>query len=399
MQLIEVTDKKTRKLFHKVPHLIYKDDPDWVCPLEGMVEKIFDPQKNPSFKNGDARRWVLLNEKKKPVGRIAAFFNRDKAFAAEQPTGGCGFFECFDNQKAADKLFDVARDWLKSNGMEAMDGPVNFGENYMNWGLLAEGFMPQGFGMPYNPPYYVKLFENYGFRIYFKQFSYHLDTTLPELPDRFWKVAEWVARKPQFGFRHFSWKDKDKFINDFAHIYDSAWKFHRHFKPIDRDDLKDFLESGKLLFEEEFIWFAYHEEEPIAAFVMVPDFNQILSRLKGRIRIWHLPYVMWLKRRKTMTRTRSLIIGIVPKFQRSGIDAAMFWHLRPVMYRKPWFTEMELSWAGDFNPKIVALYESVGGKKMKTHYTMRYLFDRSKPFSRLSVISADQEKETLISGD
>ena len=399
MQLIEVTDKKTRKLFHKVPHLIYKDDPDWVCPLEGMVEKIFDPQKNPSFKNGDARRWVLLNEKKKPVGRIAAFLNRDKACAAELPTWGCGYFEWCFNQNAADKLFDVARDWLKSNGMEAMDGPVNFGENYMNWGLLAEGFMPQGFGMPYNPPYYVKLFENYGFRIYFKQFSYHLDTTLPELPDRFWKVAEWVARKPQFGFRHFSWKDKDKFINDFAHIYDSAWKFHRHFKPIDRDDLKDFLESGKLLFEEEFIWFAYHEEEPIAAFVMVPDFNQILSHLKGRIRIWHLPYVMWLKRRKTMTRTRSLIIGIVPKFQRSGIDAAMFWHLRPVMYRKPWFTEMELSWAGDFNPKIVSLYESVGGKKMKTHYTMRYLFDRSKPFSRLSVISADQEKETLISGD
>jgi hypothetical protein len=399
MQLIEITNKKTQKFFHKVPHLIYKDDPNWACPLEGMVENVFDPQKNPSFKKGEAVRWVLLNDKHKPIGRIAAFYNLDKASIFEQPTGGCGFFECIDDQEAANKLFDAARDWLKSRGMEAMDGPVNFGENYINWGLLADGFMPQGFGMPYNPPYYVKLFENYGFQIYFKQFSYHLDTTLPELPDRFWKVAEWVAKKPQFSFRHFSWKEKEKFIDDFAQIYDNAWRFHKHFKPIDKDDLKDFINNAKFLIEEDLIWFAYHEGEPIALFVAVPDFNQILARLKGRITLWNFPRVLWLKWRKTMTRTRSLIIGIVPKFQRSGIDAAIFWHLRPVMYRKPWYTEMELSWAGDFNPKIVALYESVGGKKMKTHYTMRYLFDRNKPFARAPVISPDKGKEKLKSAN
>ena len=94
-----------------------------------------------------------------------------------------------------------------------------------------------------------------------------------------------------------------------------------------------------------------------------------------------------------MTRTRSLIIGIVPKFQRSGIEAAIFWHLRPVMYKKRWYREMELSWAGDFNPKIVSLYESVGGRRTKTHYTMRYLFDRNKPFVRAPVISAEADNK------
>lgn len=393
MHLLEVTNKKTRKLFHKVPHLIYKADKNWVCPLEEMVENVFNPLKNPSFKTGEAARWVLLNEKKELIGRIAAFYNKDKADFFEQPTGECGFFECTDNQEAANLLFNAAREWLKSRGMEAMDGPVNFGENYMNWGLLADGFMPQGFGMPYNPPYYVKLFENYGFKVYFEQYSYHLDTTLPELPERFWKVAEWVAKKPQFSFRHFSWKEKEKFINDFAHVYDNAWRFHKHFKPIDKDELKEFITNSRLILEEEFVWFAYHENEPIALFVMIPDLNQILAKLKGRITLWNLPKVLWLKRKKTMTRTRSLIIGIVPKFQRSGIDAAIFWHLRPVMYRKPWYTEMELSWAGDFNPKVVALYESVGGKKMKTHYTMRYLFDREKPFVRAPIISSESEKK------
>jgi GNAT superfamily N-acetyltransferase len=399
MRLIKINDKKSRKLFHKVPHAVYRGDPFWICPLEGLVENVFDPRGNPAFKNGEAIRWVLMDENNYGIGRIGAFYNLDKAKVFEQPTGGCGFFECVNDQEAANMLFDAAREWLKDKGMEAMDGPVNFGENYMNWGLLADGFYPQGFGMPYNPPYYIQLFEDYGFKIYFKQFSYHLDTTLPELPDRFWKVAEWVAKKPHFKFKHFFWKEKEKFIDDFAKVYDNAWRFHEHYKPIDKEDLKGFLSNSRLLLEEEFVWFAYHEDEPIAVFVMIPDFNQILARLNGKITPFNFPKVMWLKWRKITTRTRSLLIGVVPKYQRSGIEAALFWHLRPVMYKKPWYNEMELSWAGDFNPKIVALYESVGGKRVKTHYTMRYLFDREKPFERAPIISAESENGKRKTGE
>ncbi|HNX79360.1 MAG TPA: GNAT family N-acetyltransferase [Prolixibacteraceae bacterium] len=391
MQILEVNDKKSKRMFHRVPHLVYKDDPNWACPLEVMVESTFNPAKNPSFKNGDACRWILLNDKGKVIGRIAAFYNMDKAVLFEQPTGSCGFFECVDNQEAADMLFETAVKWLKSKGMEAMDGPVNFGENYINWGLLVEGFMPQGFGMPYNPPYYQKLFERFGFQVYFKQFSYHLDTTLPELPERFWKIAEWVAKKPQFSFEHFSWEKKEKFIDDFCTVYDDAWRYHEHFKPIDKDELRDFLGSSKMMIEEEFIWFAYHEGHPIALFVMIPDINQMLIRINGKLNLLNILRLMWYRKRKVMTRTRSIIIGISPKFQRSGIESAMFWHLRPAMYRKPWYKEMELSWAGDFNPKIIALYESVGGKQMKTHYTMRYLFDRKKPFVRAPIITRKDE--------
>ncbi len=391
MPLIEVNNNKTRKMFHKVPHLIYKGDPNWACPLEPMVENVFTPEKNPSFKCGNAIRWVLTDDSGKLTGRIGAFFNRDKASIFDQPTGGCGFFECVDNQEAANMLFDAAREWLKNQGMEAMDGPVNFGENYMNWGLLVDGFMPQGFGMPYNPPYYLQLFENYGFQVYFRQFSYHRDTIVPELPDRFWKIAEWVAKKPQFSFKHFSWEQKDKFVDDFARIYDEAWRFHEHFKPLDKVELHDFLKSSKILIEEEFIWFAYHNDDPIALMVIVPDLNQILLKLNGKVNLWNILKILWYKKTKAITRVRSLIIGIVPKFQRSGIESGIFWNLRPVMYKKRQYTEMELSWAGDFNPKIITLYELVGGKLAKTHYTMRYLFDRSKPFKRAPVIGAEEE--------
>ncbi len=392
MQIFEVNNKKTRKAFHKVPHIIYSGDSNWACPIEGMVENIFSTEKNPAFKNGKAIRWVLTGEKGQLLGRIAAFINFDKAYTYEQPTGGCGFFECINDHIAANKLFDTARNWLKDNGMEAMDGPINFGENYMNWGLLVEGFMPQGYGMPYNPPYYLELFENYGFKIYFKQYSYHLDYSVP-FPERFWKIAEWVANKPGYSFKHFNYKESEKFIKDFCHIYDEAWHSHEHFKPLDSDDLRDFLKTSKAILDPEMIWFAYHNDDPIALFVMIPDLNQILSKLNGKMNIINILKFYYYKRKKVMTRTRILIMGVVSRFQRSGIESAIFWHQDKLMVNKPQYKEVELSWAGDFNPKIISLYESVGGKQVKTHYTMRYLFDRGKPFHRAPIIGAGESKE------
>ncbi len=388
MQLLEVTDKRTRKLFHKVPYLIYKDDKNWAAPLQGMVEGIFDPAKNKTFRNGKAIRWVLVDDQGELLGRIAAFINFNLSKTYEQPTGGCGFFECVDNQDAANMLFDAAADWNKQNGMEAMDGPINFGENYVNWGLLVDGFMPQGYGMPYNPKYYEKLFRGYGFEIYFEQYSYHLDYTVP-FPERFWKIAGWVAKKPQYRFEHFDFKQTDRFVKDFCTVYDAAWSFHEHYKPLDPDDIYDFIKESKPILDPEMIWFAYHDEKPIALFVMVPDINQILLKLNGKLNLWGILRFLYYKQTKVMNRTRILIMGIDPKYQRSGIESGIFWHAEQIMKKKSHrhYKELEFSWAGDFNPKVIAIYEATGAKRAKTHYTMRYMFDRSKKVTKAPVIT------------
>ena len=391
MQLQIVDNAASRKEFHQVPHLIYKGDKNWAPLLDVMVENTFNPDKNPSFLNGEAIRWVLKSDEGHLLGRIAAFVNFDKAKTFEQPTGGCGFFECVDDRQAAALLFDAARDWLKARGMEAMDGPVNFGENYMNWGLLVDGFMPQGYGMPYNLPYYRELFETYGFQLYFKQFSYHLDYTVP-FPERFWKIAGWVAQKPGYSFKHFRYEETDQFIKDFCHVYDEAWRFHEHFKPLNQQDLRDFLVDAKDVLDPEMIWFAYHEGEPIALFVMVPDINQIFRKLDGTMNFINKLKFVYYKKKKIINRCRILIMGVVPKYQRSGVESAIFWCQEKLMKKKPQYTEIELSWAGDFNPKIVSLYESVGGEHVKTHYTMRYLFDRTKPFHRAPIIGVEKEE-------
>lgn len=386
MEIIQVTDRMTIEAFHEVPASIYKNDPNWVNPLRMMVEDIFHPQKNAGFVHGDARRW-LVKDGTQFLGRIAAFYDRSKFEEGKVRAGNIGFFECFDNDEAAGLLFDMARDWLKSEGFTAMDGPVNFGENFFNWGLLVDGFQQQGFGMPYNPRYYRQIFEEYGFRTYYQQYSYHLDITSPDLPERFWKIAEWVAKKKDFSYKTFSFTEPDRGIADFIFIYEQAWGSHSNYKPIDPRDLKMLIRDSKMVLEEEFIWYVYYKDEPIAFYMMIPDLNQILKKLKsGKLNLFNILKLIYLKRRHTMTRCRGLVMGVVPKFQGSGIESGIFWQLRQVMLRKPWYTELELSWVGDFNPKMISLFKAIGSKYAKTHETLRYLFDREKPFERLPII-------------
>ena len=183
MNIVTVNSPETKKAFLDTARVIYKGDKNWVCPLDIEIENTFDPGHNQSFNSGEAQRWVLLDDNSKSIGRIAAFYDEKKILNNnKQPTGGIGFFECTQDQNAANLLFDTAKNWLQSKNMEAMDGPINFGENFVNWGLLVDGFMHQGYGMPYNMPYYKNLFENYGFRNYFEQYSYHVDLSKPFNP-------------------------------------------------------------------------------------------------------------------------------------------------------------------------------------------------------------------------
>ena len=239
MHIIEVIEKGDKEEFINFPKKLYKGDPFWVCQLDSGVESVFDPEKNHTFGHGEAIRWILKDEKNITIGRIAAFIDKLRSAANSQPTGGMGFFEVIENREAAFLLFDTARDWLTARGMEAMDGPINFGENDNNWGLLVDGFMQQGFGMPYHKKYYRTFFEEYGFKNYFEQYSYHRDIRgaekeIVQFPDRMMKIASWLSKRPGYSFRHFEIRNKEKFIKDIVEIYNSTWSvFKEDFTPLD----------------------------------------------------------------------------------------------------------------------------------------------------------------------
>jgi hypothetical protein len=388
MKLVEVKTKQDKKEFIDFPKGLYKSDPCWVCQLDSGIESVFDPAKNHTFKHGEATRWILKDDNDRTIGRIAAFIDRVRSSANRQPTGGIGFFEVIENKDAAFSLFNTAREWHISHGMEAMDGPINFGENDNNWGLLVDGFMRQGFGMPYHKKYYRSFFEEYGFKNYFEQFSYHrdirgADKKIVQFPERIMKIAEWLSRRPGYTFHHFEFRNKEKYVKDIVEIYNSTWSvFKEDFTPLDPAFLEESLEKAKLIIDEKLIWFAYFNDRPIAFFVLFPDLNQILKHFNGKLHLWNLIRFFYFKATHKMNRMRAVVGGVHPTYQNSGVESAIFLQLYNVFKKKPWFKELELSWVGDFNPKMIAIYEAIGARKAKTHITYRYLFNPELPFVR-----------------
>lgn len=382
MRITEVCNRKTRKAFHDTARYIYRNDDTWVCPLDKEIEAIFTPGKNNFFNHGKATRWILQDESGKPAGRVATFIDFKSSELQDQPTGGMGFFECIHDRDAAFLLFDKARDWLMERGMEAMDGPVNFGENDKYWGLLVEGFTHPAYEIAYNHPYYQELFEAYGFSVYYKMEGFHYDLR-KDLPPRFRKIAEYIDNKPEYSFRHMEWKKVDKQLPDFVEVFNETWaSFKDNFDPLTPEYIKKTLKKARVIIEEEFIWIAYYKEKPVAIYLMYPDVNMILKYLNGRLTLPAMIKFLWLKKKKTMTRARGVLMGVIPSFQGKGIESGFILNIARVMEKKPHYEELEFSWVGDFNPKMRNLFLAVGSVPAKHYITYRYLFDREKEFKR-----------------
>ena len=385
MTLKEVRTRQDRKAFLKVPRIIYRNDDTWVCPLDREIESIFDPERNTYFNHGEAGRWILFDNKRQLMGRVAAFIDRNTCHKHDQSTGGMGFFECIQNQEAANMLFDAARNWLKERGMEAMDGPINFGETDKYWGLLVDGYTHPSYEIAYNPPYYQELFESYGFQTYFKQEGFHLDVTEP-LPPRIERIAQRVASNPDYSFEHFRWKEADRHIRDFVTVFNLAWaSFKENFEPLEVSYIKKTLKKARSIIDERFIWIAYARGEPIAIYLMYPDVNLILKHLQGKLTLPAMLKFLYLKHKKTMTRARGVLMGVVPAYQNRGIEAGIILNLVRVFESLPHYTEIEFSWVGDFNPKMRKIFISVGSKSVKHYITYRYLFDRDAEFHRYPI--------------
>jgi GNAT superfamily N-acetyltransferase len=385
MNIIKVEDKKTAKEFLKAAKILYKNDPVWVCPMDKQINAIFDPKQNTYYNHGRAERWVLKNDTGELTGRIAAFIDDKNAETEAQPTGGIGFFECINDQDAANLLFDTAKKWLADQKIEAMDGPINFGERDSWWGLLVDGFTHPSYEIAYNHKYYRELFENYGFQTYFKQEGFHLDTT-KGMDERFMRIAERVRRNSGYEFKHFTWKKEKKYSEDFAEVFNIAWKsFMENFEPLKVEYIRKTLKKAKIILEEEFIWLAYKEGKPIAIYLMFPDVNMILKHLDGRMHIFNMLKFIWLKKKKAMTRARGVLMGVIPEFQNKGIESVFIMEVAKVIERKPHYKEIEFSWVGDFNPKMRKIFIAVGCKSVKHYITYRYLFDRNKEFKRYPI--------------
>lgn len=372
MTITEVKSHQEQQDFLDLARIIYADDPNFICPLDQDVEATFHPETNSFYQHGSCIRWILKNAEGKLIGRIAAFINDKKAYQHEIPTGGIGYFECINDQKAANCLFDTAKQWLGEKGMKAMDGPINFGENDTFWGLLVEGFTPPSYGMNYHKPYYHALFTSYGFEKEYEQITNHLDLRKP-FPERFSKIAEWVAGKEGYRFEHLKVSEFDRFADDFMEIYNDAWQGFENFVPLNKETVIDSFRKMKLIMDEKLIWFAYVNNEPASFVVILPDANQLIKSFKGKLGIWQkltFVYNKW----KGVDRMRAVVMGTKIAFQKHGLESALFIKLKQYVIPKNQYKELELSWVGDFNDKMIAIHQATGATFGKRHLTMRKVF-------------------------
>jgi len=384
MKLIEVTTPQDEQAFLTLPVQLHRNDPYWIRPLDDEITKVFDPIQNKLFRHGEAIRWILYDGQMTLIGRVAAFIDHKVCNNHEQPTGGMGFFECINSDEAAFLLFDACRDWLKQRGMEAMDGPVNFGDRDKWWGLLVDGFSPPNFCMPYNPRYYQHLFESYGFLNYFNQFTFHRYFDEKGLDPYMQTAADRIAENPSYRISHIEKGNTDRYANEFMEVYNSAWSRHTGIKPITLTHAKALLKSLKPIMDRRLVWFAYYEDEPVGFFIMIPEMNQVFRHLNGKLNlIGKLKFLWYFKVRRVVTTAVGVIFGVSSEHQRKGVEGAIVSAFNNYVRQQgvP-YKELELNWIGDFNPTMIRIAKMVGCQVKKTHTTYRYLFDREKPFTR-----------------
>jgi hypothetical protein len=379
-------DKILKRMFLEFPVSLYASDPNWIRPLDQDIEVIFDPNKNFHLKKGEAIRWILFDENQNPIGRVAAFYENTEPDKSNLKMAGMGFFEVIDNENAAKILFDACKNWLVEKGFEGMDGPINFGERDSFWGLMIKGweFEPT-YKMPWTKPYYISFFENYGFKDYFQQYVYVSSIQGANVTDGIEEKAQRIYQNPNYNFKHIEKANLAKYAEDFKIIYNAAWAKFPGVSEMTSEQAQKLVKQMKPIIDEQLLWFAYSElDEPVAFFIVIPDLNQIVKHLHGKLDTWGKIKFLLLKSRGVLTRTCGVIFGVVPEHQGKGVESAIALRFRTAARENPFYpyTTMDMNWVGDFNPKMMRFVSQLGATNDKTFITYRYLFNPNQPFSR-----------------
>jgi hypothetical protein len=386
MHLVAVASRADERKFIEFPVLLYRNHRTWIRPLDSDIKAVFDPEANKAFEHGDCRRW-LLEDNGRTIGRIAAFANRHtRGNGKGTLSAGIGFFECIDDQRAANLLFDAAREWLSSRGATYMDGPINFGRRDKWWGLLTKGFdLEPNYQCNYNFPYYKGLFETYGFQTYYEQFTFLKQIQEP-LSRRLEYKAELVSANPAYTFEHLKISELDRFTADIIEVYNKAWVKHEGVQRLSMEQGKAIIERLKPVMDEKIIWVAYHSGDPVAIFVCIPEVNELLKHVDGKLNLTGKLKFFWKKKTSRNRKILGMVFGVVPEHQGKGVDGAIIHQMKKELSTSMKYESIEMNGIGDFNPKMIMVVRQVGGAVCKVHTTYRYLFDRNQPFERMKPI-------------
>jgi GNAT superfamily N-acetyltransferase len=356
-----VRSRADLRQFVELPFALYRNDPHWVPPLRRDELRRFDPAHNPFLEHATMALYLARRDGRL-VGRIAAIHDRLHDETHSERTGWFGFFEAVDAEAAA-ALLAQAEAWARERGLDRVRGPVNpsMGESP---GLLVEGFngMPYLL-MPHNPPEYERLILAAGYARVKDLLAWDVDLTSP-IPARVARLADRVRDRFGVTIRVARLADFDAELEIVKHLYRAAWEDNWGFVPPTDAEIAQLARDLRPVVDPDLVVFAIRHGEPVGCAVCVPDVNQVLKRMSGRLTPFSLLH--FLRRRSIVTRVRMLLLGVVPRARRLG--------LYPLLIAESWrravargYTRGEVGWTLEDNDLINSGIAAVGGQPYRTY--------------------------------
>ncbi|MBN2216653.1 MAG: GNAT family N-acetyltransferase [Pirellulales bacterium] len=362
--VIPVDSRREKKDFLRFPWALYKDDPNWIPPLRGNEKELVGYRPHPFYESNQIQTFVARRSGE-VCGRIAALVNQGHIDRYQDRRGFFGFFECVDDQEVANALFDAARAWLAEREIHAMRGPANPSLNH-TVGLLVEGFdQPPTFMMTYNPPYYERLIEGYGFRKSQDLYSYwgHIDM-LPTINERLSPISEQIVEHLGLKIRPMDRAHFDRDVTTFLKIYNLSLVNTWGFVPMSDAEVLHMAKGLRHLMAPELALAAEVDGRVIGAVFGLPDYNPRIRRIDGRL--FPFGFLRLLRNKQSIKRIRLISTNVLPEYQRMGVGLVLLSSLVPIALE--WgIQEAEFSWVLESNSLSRGSLEKGGAKRDKTY--------------------------------
>ncbi|MBW2617587.1 MAG: GNAT family N-acetyltransferase [Deltaproteobacteria bacterium] len=335
------------KAFINFPWSIYRSDPAWVPPLKKEVAGLLSPE-HPFFEHARIQLFLAF-QNGQPVGRVAAIRDQAHIDYWKEEVVFFGFFESINDQSVGRALIDAVRAWAQELGIKTIRGPLNPSTNE-SVGLLAEGFdSPPFLMMPHNPPYYLDLIESAGLEVVkeLPAFVAHLGDAEKVTAG---PAARCRKRCPNFHLRPIRMKDLAQEVRIILSVYNQAWADNWGFVPMTDAEMAQMTKDLKQGVVPELVKIAYIDEEPIGMYVVLPDYNQALIHLNGRLDPFSAIKFLYYRRR--IDRMRALLMGVAKEYRSQGLDMALIYDGISTGL-KHGFKFAEASWILEDNKKMM----------------------------------------------
>lgn len=363
IRVIQIEAARDKKRFLRLPWLLYENDPFWVPPLQGEQKSLVNYTKCPFYDHNECQTFLAVKGSE-PVGRIAAILNHGHVKRYKEKIGFFGFFESIDDTEVSHALFDAAFDWLNQKGMTIIRGPVNPSLNH-TLGLLIDGFdTTPFFMMTYNPPYYEKLLDEYGFRKSQDLYSFWGKIEmLPKIRERLVPMAQVIAEKTGAVVRPLDQRNFARDVELFLNIYNRSLTNTWGFVPMSEAELKAMTNGLKYLIVPELAMGVEIDGELVGATFGLPDYNPRIKEIDGRL--FPFGFLKLLRNKDQIKRIRVLSTNVLPEYQMHGLALLLLEGLVPKAIEAG-IKEAEFSWVLESNRFSRGSLEKGGAIRNKT---------------------------------